>query len=343
MLGNWLLKACCAGLVIIAGMSATFAQAVAVKSISVDARVMKFPRISLDGIAYDALAFEYATQGKTEIIAVNAAMETLQCNGKAKQNHYFAVDYRGPEIIFRITDQRKNRVLHLEQLATDGASFYGQGACEGNAELKTRFEREKSAWLANLEKQLLAKARKQMEEFIQNNSALDYQDLQFPLFYFAAENSRFDNANRAFDRAREAFGLSMQFGITKEAEDTLKSVTATWEQELTHLLTSKKTSADMEQVRMALHRNLSNAYFFIRKYDLARRHDAMAISKGMKQEESIQGLILEHEQRTILSPQVAANVVLTANLYRFGRNAIRSAQLEEINNFAELKRALSQL
>lgn len=318
------------------------AASVTVKSVPVDARVMRFPGISLDGITYEALSFEYGVRGNTEVREINAALETLQCNGQSRQNHYLAVDYRGPEIIFRIKDERKNRVLLLQKLATDGTYEYGQGICDGNAGLKTRFEQEKSSLLATLDQKIKKAALNEMETYIQENTALDYEDLNFPLFYFSADGSRYESLNRAFDRAREAFALSIQFGITKEADDLLKLVAATWEKEANNIAASKSGAPEDELISLALHRNLSQVYFFLRKYDMARRHDAMAVSKGMPEEESRQTLILEHERRTILSPQVANNVVLTANLYRFGRNSIREAQLVEVDNFAELEQALSQ-
>jgi hypothetical protein len=320
----------------------SLAAPVTVKSVPVDARVMKFPGISLDGITYEALSFEYGMRGHVEMRTINAALETLQCNGQTRQNHYLAVDYRGPEIIFRIKDERKNRVLLLQKLDTDGTYEYGQGVCDGNAGLKARFEQEQSTLLAALDKQVKNAALTQMETYIQNNTALDYEDLNFPLFYFSADGSRYESLNRAFDRARDAFALSTQFGITKEADDLLKLVAATWEKEANNIAAAKSPAPEDELVSLALHRNLAQVYFFLRKYDMARRHDAMAVSKGMPEEESRQALILEHERRTILSPQVAGNVVLTANLYRFGRNSIREARLVEVDNFADLEQALSQ-
>ena len=318
------------------------AASVTVKSVPVDARVMKFPGISLDGITYEALSFSYGVRGNVEVREINAALETLQCNGQSRQNHYLAVDYRGPDIIFRIKDERKNRVLLLQKLDTDGTYEYGQGVCDGNAGLKARFEQEKSALLAELDQKIKKAALNEMETYIQNNTALDYQDINFPLFYFSADGSRYESLNRAFDRAREAFALSTQFGITKEADDLLKLVAATWEKEASNIAAAKSVAPDDELVSLALHRNLAQVYFFLRKYDVARRHDAMAVSKGMPEEESRQALILEHERRTILSPQVANNIVLTANLYRFGQNSIRDARLVEVDNFAELEQALSQ-
>lgn len=314
-----------------------------VKSVLVNARVMKFPGISLDGISYEALSFEYGVRGKAEFSTVNAAMETLQCNGRSHQNHYLAVDYRGPEVIFRIKDQRKNRDLLLQKLPTNGTYAYGQGVCDSNAGLKERFDKEKSALLAALNEQVLAAARAQMDAYIERDTVLDYEDVNFPLFYFAADGSRYDALNRAFDRAREAFDLSMEFGITKEADDALKLVAAIWEKEMKAIATNKTPSPDDERLSLALHRNLTQVYFFLRKYDMAMRHDAMALSKGMPAAESRQALILEHERRTILSPQVAANIVLTANLFRFGRNYVREARLLKVDNFAELERSLSQL
>lgn len=313
---------------------------VTIKSVAVDARVMKFPGISLDGIAYEALSFEYAMRGQVELDAINAALETLQCNGQSRQNHYLAVDYRGPDIIFRIKDERKNRVLLLQKLDTDGTYEYGQGVCDGNAGLQARFEKEKPALLAALDKQVKSAALTQMQTYIQNNTALDYEDVNFPMFYFSAEGSRYESLNRAFDRAREAFALSTQFGITKEADDLLKLVAATWENEITTIAAAKRPTAEDELISLALHRNLTQVHFFLRRYDMARRHDAMAIAKGMPKEESRQALILEHERRTILSPQVATNIVLTANLYRLGQNIIREARLVEVDNFAELEQPL---
>lgn len=332
-----------AGIGLVLGFSSlATAASVEVKSVVVDARLMKFPSISLDGIAYDALTFEYAVDGGVEVVAINTAMETLQCGGQSRQHHYLAVDYRGPEVIFRVTDQRKNRVLLLQKIDTDGTYAYGQGACEDNGDLNARFQQGKSIWQTELKNKLLARARTQMEEFMQKNTTLHYADLRFPLFYFSADGSRYESLNRAFDRARDAFDLSVQFGITQEADDMLQLVAATWEKDLIATAAVKTPPPDSDKVRLALHRNLTYVYLFLRKFDLARRHDAMALSKGMPEQESQQALILENERRTILSPQVSANVVLTANLFRYGQNVIREAQLVEVDNFAELKQALSQ-
>lgn len=315
---------------------------VEVKSVMLDARLMKFPGFSIDGIDYDALTFEYGTQGGVEVVAINDGVETLSCNGQPKQNHYLAVDYRGPEVIFRIQDQRKNRVLLLQQLDTNGTYAYGQGVCDNNANLRARFDQGKNAWLTSMKQQLLAEARKQMETYMQDNSALAYEEIRFPLFYFSADGSRFQELNQAFDRAREAFDLTMQFGITVEADEALIEVAKVWEKEVAALTNAKSAGPDADPIRLALHRNLTQVYLFVRKFDLARRHDAMAISRGMMAEDSQQSLILDYERRTILSPQVAANLVLTANLYRYGQNAMQDKQLMEVENFSELKQALSQ-
>ncbi len=315
---------------------------VEVKSVMVDARLMKFPGFSIDGIDYDALTFEYGSEGGVEVVAVQEALETLQCSGQPQQKPYLKVDYRGPEVIFRIRDERRNRVLLLQKLDTNGTYDFGQGVCGESGDLAARFEREKNAWLASMKQQLLATAHKQMQAYMENNSALAYEDLRFPLFYFGGDGSGFTEVNQAFDRAREAFDITLQYGITHEADLALIEVAKVWEKEVAAITNAQDPTPEADRVRLALHRNLSQVYLFVRKFDLARRHDAMALAKGMAEFDSQQARILEHERRTILSPQVAANLVLTANLYRYGQNAMQDKQLQEVVNFSELKQALSQ-
>lgn len=313
-----------------------------VKSVMVDAKLMKFPGFSIDGVDYDALVFEYGAQGGVEVAAMNDALETLQCNGQTKQNSYLAVDYRGPEVIFRIKDMRKNRVLLLQQLDTNGTYAYGQGNCGDRVNLRARFEQEQNSWQVSMKQQLMAAARKQMETYMAENATLGYEELRFPLFYFSGDGSAIQTLNQAFDRAQKAFDISMEAGITHEADEMLIEVAKIWEKELSALANRKESSAELDPVRMALHRNLTHVYLFVRKFDLARRNDAMALSKGMAEADSVQKRILDYERRAILSPQVAANLVLTANLYRYGQNAMMDKQLVEVTNFAELKQALSQ-
>lgn len=315
---------------------------VEVKSVMVDAKLMKFPGFSIDGVDYDALVFEYGAQGGVEVAAMNDALETLQCNGQAKQNSYLAVDYRGPEVIFRIKDMRKNRVLLLQQLDTNGTYAYGQGNCGDRVNLRARFEQEQNSWQTSMKQKLMAAARKQMETYMAENATLGYEELRFPLFYFSGDGSAIQTLNQAFDRAQKAFDISMEAGITHEADEMLIEVAKIWEKELSALANRKESSAELDPVRLALHRNLTQVYLFVRKFDLARRNDAMALSKGMAEADSVQKRILDYERRAILSPQVAANLVLTANLYRYGQNAMMDKQLVEVTNFAELKQALSQ-
>jgi hypothetical protein len=332
-----------AGVGCILGFSSwAMAAPIEVKSVMVDAKLMKFPGFSIDGVDYDALVFEYGAQGGVEVAAVNDALETLQCGGQSKQNSYISVDYRGPEVIFRIKDMRKNRVLLLQQLDTNGAYAYGQGNCGDRVNLRARFEQEQDAWQTSMRQQLLAAARKQMETYMAENATLDYEELRFPLFYFSGDGSGIQTLNQAFDRAQKAFDISMEAGITHEADEALIEVAKVWEKELSTLANRKESAAELDPVRLALHRNLSQVYLFVRKFDLARRNDAMALSKGMAEIDSVQKRILDYERRAILSPQVAANLVLTANLYRYGQNAMMDKQLVEVANFAELKQALSQ-
>src|SRR5690606_3599295 len=107
------------------------------------------------------------------------------------------------------------------------------------------------------DQQVKRAALAQMEAFIQSDTALDYEDLNFPLFYFSAEGSRYESLNRAFDHAREAFALSTQFGITKEADDLLRLVAATWEKEASTIAAAKSPAAENDLVSLALHRNLT--------------------------------------------------------------------------------------
>src|SRR5690606_23167468 len=138
---------------------------------------------------------------------------------------------------------------------------------------------ERQQWLRDMKQQVLSAARRQMETYMAENAALDYADLRFPLFYFSGDSSHIENLNRAFDRARDAFAISMETGITQEADQMLNEVANVWERELSALAHRKGDPADWAPVRLALHRNLTQVYFYLRKFDLARRNDAMAIAR----------------------------------------------------------------
>jgi hypothetical protein len=318
------------------------ADAVTVKSVTVDARLMQFPAISLDGINYESLVFEYAQQGSVDIVEMRDAVETLQCNGQLRDHNYLVVEYRGPEVVFRVKDMAKNRVLLLKPIETKGTYDFARGECNSSADLRAEFEIDLLAWQATKKQQLLAGARKEMEEFMQTSSALNYRDLRFPLHFFSGESSKYDDLNRTFDLARESFDISVQYGITQETEFGLQKAAKAWEDALIELGSDVNLDKDKSAVKLALHRNLIPVYVFLRKYEQARRHDAVALSLGMDKTSSMQELILANERRTILSPKVSSNLVLTANLYRFGQNAMRDKRLVEHTSITDLKQAVTQ-
>lgn len=301
------------------------AMGVNVKHIMIDSQVMKFPAISLDGINYESLIFEYGTQGTVEVVKAHPMTESLKCG----ESHYLKLDYTGPEVVFRILDKSRNKVLLKNDLDTSGSVEYGRGECHSASAVESDFMKNKSAWQRELNKQVLSGARKKMELYIDENTALGYEDIRFPLFFISANGSRFTELNQAFDKARDAFDLYTQFGVTIDAQATLREVAATWEQQLEEMMNDSDSGVEDDPIKLVLHRNLSITYLFLTQFDQSRRHDALATSKGMEAGQTIQPVILKHERRYILSPVVANNLVLMANLYRFGTNVIREARLEE--------------
>ncbi len=328
MVGSiWLNKWIFRGLygVCLAGMAVSAFAELDVKHVMVDSQVMRLPKISLDGINYKALAFEYGTKGDVDIISVGEAVERVACG----ESNYLKVEYSGPSIVFRIYDASRKKVLLRKAITTDGAIEYGRGQCSSLGDVKAEFSESRAPWLKSLKKSILSGARKDMQRFIHDDTALTYEDIRFPLFFISANGSQFNDINQAFDRARRAFDLYMQFGVTIDATATLAEVTVDWEKALHQLQKGSGRNGETDAVRLVLHRNLSITYLFLANFHQARRHDALANHHGMPASETIQPLVLKHEKRYILSPAVAKNLVLMSNLYRFGTNVIKEAVLVE--------------
>lgn len=313
-----------------------------VKSVTVESQFMRFPGISIDSVDYNALRFEYAYQGQAEVLAVEARTESMVCAGQSVAKRYLSINYQGPEVIFRIVDTRRNQPLLLQQLDTSGSTDYGARGCDTLSDVAGDFDVHKQTWLAALTEEIMAGAREQMEQYVQDNVALGYESLMFPLFYVAADGSGYTEVNQAFDRARAAFDLNLEFGVTMEAHEQMAAAARVWESQLEQLLRQRKADPVSTEIRQALHRNLTAVYLFLGNFEQARRNDALAVARGMSAQDSLQELILTHERRYILSPKVAGNLVLMANLYRHGQNAVRDAQLVESDHFSNFKQALSQ-
>jgi len=302
------------------------------EKVMVESQIMKFPGVSLDGIRYKTLSFNYATSGGVTVEKMEEATKQMDCG----TSQYLVIAYNGPEVVFRIKDEGRNKSLLLNNLDTNGTIYYGDEKCEKIKAVKKRFEKDKAQWSKMLNKKIVTRARKQMSRYIEENVALRYEDVSLPVYYVKAEGSRYNRINQEFERARKAFDLFAQFGVTIDALDTLREVTAVWEQEVESINNSRKRAQQERKVAMAIHRNLSVAYLFMANYEQARKHDAMAVSKGLPNNQTIQPVVLEYERRYILSPLVAKDVVLAANLFRLGTNIVREAVLTEIP-FGDIK------
>lgn len=313
-----------------------------IKAVTVETQLMRFPGIPIDGIDYQALSYEYASQGQAGILAVEKVTESEQCSGETRASTYLRVDYQGPEVIFRITDSRKGRVLLLQELNTSGSIDFGREHCGAVTDVEAEFAGQRAQWLTALTEELMVRSRQEMEQYIQENIALEYESLMLPLFYVVSESSAYSDMNQAFDLARAAFDLNLEFGVTMDAQKKLNGAVAVWKSELKRLDKENNRGPSTGLVWQALYRNLTVAHLALNNFEQARRNDALALARGMPAQESLQPLILAHERRQILSPQVAGNLVLMANLYRYGRNALIDALLVESDDFASFKQALTQ-
>lgn len=311
-----------------------------VKSVVIESQFMRFPEISIDGIDYQALRFEYAYQGQAEIVAREPRVETLLCGDTPTLRKHLNIVYRGPEVIFRISDTRDGRVLLLRELDTGGAMEYGVGSCHAD-DVDADFEAQKTQWLQVLTDELLVEALAQMQQYVEAHVALTYESLMLPLFYVVADGAAFSKVNQAFDIARVAFDLNLEFGVTVAAERQFAAAAGVWESKLAETSRARDGGAVSVGVRQALHRNLTAVYLFLGDFQQARRNDALAIARGMPAENSLQDLILTHERRHILSPEVAADTERMVSLYRYGQDAIGEAQVTQSTSFSSFKEALS--
>lgn len=303
-----------------------------VESVSLESKLIRFPAIAIDGIHYDALKFEYVTKGQLRIASQRRLSETLDCQGAAKENVYLNIDYSGLEVLFRITDTHSRRVLLDQKLVTDGTSPFNKGQCNGG-EVESTFARQQDAWLAALQRQILAGAQRQMEDYIHQDTAPSMQEYRLSLSYFNSQDIQYRAFNDAYEQAAEALATYAQFGPTVDAESELIAAVKVWENELVRVMGLAATSPSTAQVRQVFHRNLTVAYLFLNQFDLARKHDALAIHTGLDKSRSLQDDILSFERRRILSPLASRDMVLTANLYRFGQNAMRDAVLTQVDHF----------
>lgn len=310
-----------------------------VKSVTIESQFMRFPGISVDGIDYQALRFEYAYQGQAEIVAREPLAETLLCGDTPTLKKHLNIVYQGPEVIFRISDTRDGRVLLLRELDTSGSMEYGVGNCNAD-DVEADFEAQKTQWLQVLTDELLVEAREQMQQYVESNAVLTYESLMLPLFYVVADGKAFSKVNQAFDVARLAFDLNLEFGVTVEAEQQFAAAAGVWESKLEEISRVRDGGAVFVDVRQALHRNLTAVYLFLGDFQQARRNDALAIARGMPADDSLQDLILTHERRYILSPHTAADTARAVSLYRYGQNAISEAQVTQSARFSSFKEAL---
>jgi hypothetical protein len=297
-----------------------------VRSEWVSSQLMAFPALPLEGINYRALKFEYALDGRAEIDRLEERQESITCAGAPRLNTYLEVHYRGPKVLFRVTDTSRDKVLLLREQPADGTIHYGQGSCHPEP-VQARFERERARFLAQLQDHTVAQVERELSDFMATDAALGYQPLRFPLFSIEASDPVFERINQSFYRARDALELHAEYGVTIEAEDMLRTVAKSWETELEAL----GDDPNLRAVRQALHRNLVAVYFFLHQFDPARRHDARALSLGMSPDASWQKRILAQERHYILSTKAADDPVLLANLYRLGQNALQEATLERVD------------
>lgn len=306
------------------------------KTAAVETRVLKFPGVALDGLDYRALQFEYAVRGEVAVAQTLVKTQPLQCDGEEIESEYLEVHYQGPDVLFRISDQRNRRVVYQQKLDTSGSTLFGADQCGNQGDLQAQFDEQKDPWRNRLHRELLTRARQQMQAFIEQDVALRYESNRFTLYFVEGANNPYPEINQAFHQSQTAFDLLNRLGVTVEGEKALSQAIQTWEQVLEQLPPSSKKSFEL-----ALHRNLSVSYFALGKHRQARRHDALALSRGLPHENSIQPLVLSHERHQILSPRVAGNLVLTANLFRMGQSAVAGARLERAD-YDHLKQALAQ-
>lgn len=313
----------------------SFAERLA-EPVQVASQTMRFPLISLDGIRYDAIQFAYATEGTLAIDDVQQVSETLLCDGERQTSTYLQVTYTGPRMVFQVRDTHSAKILFKEQLATDGSIAYGQGKCQSAGEVADRFNRQRVAWERNVHRQVVEKALQHMQDYMTNDAAPQLETLELTLFKLVNQK-RFNEAADAFSLAERALNDFQQFGPTADGEQRLIEAAQKWEILLSRVADEIGRQPELKEVKRALHRNLIAVYLVTGHYERARKHDAMALHYGMPQRDSLQKRILDYEKRRILSPRVAKDMVLTANLYRFGQNAVAQAELIEMSSIAQLE------
>lgn len=312
------------------------AEAVPLKQATVETRLLKFPGIALDGLDYRALSFEYAVRGEVALAQTLVKTQAQQCNGKETPSEIIEVHYQGPDVLFRVSDRNNLRVVYQQKLDTSGSALFGEGRCIQEGRALELFHEQKQQWRNRLHRELLTRARVQMQLFIEQDVALRYEPSRFTLYFVEGPNNPYPEMNRAYHQSQTAFELLNRLGLTVEGQEALRGAIRSWERVMEQL-----PAGDNEAIEMALHRNLSVSYFALGKYRQARRHDALALARGLAHEQSIQPQLLSHERHQILSPRVAGDLVLTANLFRMGQSAVAGARLER-SEYTKLEQALSQ-
>lgn len=306
-----------------------------IEPVSVSAQVMRFPYISLDGVQYDTLQFAYAVEGKLGVVDVQQRSESLLCGGKRQNSTYLEVNFSAPRVVFQIRDMRSARVLLREPWQTETSAVFGKGQCQSAAEVQARFNRQRAAWERSLEQQVVDKAVEGMRDYMRNESVIQLETVDLKLFKLVNQK-RFDAASEAFDLATSALSDYQQFGPTADGNELLFKAAQKWESVLSHVNDEIRGQPALQEVKRVLHRNLVAVYVVMGRYELARKHDALAIHSGMPENESLQKRILDYEKRRILSPRVSKDMVLTANLYRYGQNAVAKAELMQVESVAKL-------
>lgn len=306
-----------------------------IEPVSVSSQVMRFPGIPLDGIHYDALQFAYATDGALAVTDVYQRSEPLLCDGQRQNSTYLEVHFAGPQIVFQIRDLRTARVLLRQPWKIETSTTFGQGQCHSSADVTARFERQRQAWERLTQKRILERAVQEMQEYMQNDAVLRLETVDLTLFKLVNQK-RFSDAAEAFSMAASALSDYQQFGPTVDGGDLLFDAAQKWEAVLSQVNGNVRQQPELQEVKRALHRNLVAVYLVTGRYELARKHDALALHAGMPERDSMQPRILDYEKRRILSPIAAKDMALTANLYRFGQNAVAQAQLVEMDSLAKL-------
>ena len=111
-------------------LACSISQAATLEETDVNSSTLKLPQITVDGVNYKRISFQYAVSGKTKIKSKSVLKETLQCHGKSVKNDYLKITYQGPKVIFRIEDHWRDRDLYVDTISTKGVTYFGQNDCD---------------------------------------------------------------------------------------------------------------------------------------------------------------------------------------------------------------------